>query len=111
MPRSEKDIEADVIRVLTAVGYRVTKTSQHGKPRGMTEGVPDLYAMHPGVPYSATQGPPHAIWVEVKSAAGRLRDSQVRWHRDAAACGVTVIVARSAADLVAPLQALGIPIR
>lgn len=102
MSRTEKHIEAGIVRDLRALGCAVTKTSQHGKPLGMTEGLPDLYASHPRWQIR--------LWIEVKTARGRLRPAQADWHARERAAGGTVIVARSTADVIGAFRALGAPI-
>lgn len=100
MSAPEKAVEAGIIRDLRALGFHVTKTSQ---PRAsmLTEGIPDLYAMGHGC----------GLWIEVKTATGRVRPSQLAWHAEAARNGVAVVVARSSADVVAALRGLGAPIQ
>lgn len=105
--RDEKAVQAAVVRLLRSLGYAVSDFSQ-SRATQQTPGVPDLHAMHPG---HGRTGAGHSIWVEVKTAQGRLRPSQVAWHTAAREAGQTVLVARSAADLVAPLRALGAPVR
>lgn len=98
---TEKAVQAGVVRALRAMGFVVNDMSQ---PRATKQapGVPDLYAQHPawGI----------RLWVEVKAARGRVRHAQQRWHEAERAAGGAVVVARSAADLLAPLRALGAPI-
>lgn len=45
--RSEKAIEAAIILRWEAYGAMVLKTSQYGKPRGMSIGIPDLLVLLP----------------------------------------------------------------
>lgn len=108
--RTEKRIEADIIKMLRSLGYRVTKTSQYAKPKGASEGTPDLYAMREPFPGAETDVP-NVFWIEVKTARGTVSPSQAEWHADAEAAGVPVVVARSAADLLPTLRALGAPLR
>ena len=98
--RTEKQIEHDIVRSMRAMGYHVSKFSQ---PRAskQTEGIPDLYAMGHGC----------GLWIEVKTATGRVRPSQLAWHAEAERNGVAVVVARSTADVVAALRGLGAPIQ
>lgn len=106
--RPEKAVQRDVAAFLRALGYHVSDLSQ---PRAtcQTEGLPDLYAMRAPFP-GAESDVPNALWVEVKTSRGTLRPSQARWHAEAEAAGVPVVVARSAADLLPTLRALGAPI-
>lgn len=110
--RDEKAVQADVTRLLRALGYHVTDTSQPHAAK-VTPGLPDLLAMHPGHRDPAAPGgrrPGHVLFVECKGPRGRLRPSQAAWHAVADHCGQVVVVARSAADLLPALRALGAPI-
>jgi hypothetical protein len=69
----EDEVENDVIVELEALGFDVVKLSQHGRPKGMTEGIPDLYARHVGRRLR--------VWIEVKQATGDVRPEQKRWHK------------------------------
>ena len=93
----EKHIQREIIRFLCALGCTVNDMSQ---PRAtmLPIGLPDLYVQHP------TLG---VFWVEVKSPTGRVRPSQAEWHEREREAGGTVYVARSAADLIEPLQQRG----
>lgn len=97
----EKAVQRAVTDALHRMGFRVSDLSQ---PRAsmQTPGLPDLYAQHPhwGI----------CLWVEVKAARGRLSPAQAAWHEAERAAGGTVVVARSAADLIPTLRALGAPI-
>ena len=97
----EKAVQRDVALALRAMGFAVSDLSQ---PRAsmQTPGIPDLYAHHPawGV----------RLWVEVKTARGRVSPAQDRWHEAERAAGGTVVVARSAGDVVDALRDLGAPI-
>ncbi|HEX9951232.1 MAG TPA: hypothetical protein VGB53_05645 [Rubricoccaceae bacterium] len=96
---TEKQVQRDIVVFLGLLGYLVSDFSQ---PRAsmQTPGIPDLHAMGHG----------HALWIEVKTAKGVVSPAQAAWHDAARAAGQTVVVARSAADLVDPLRALGAPI-
>lgn len=87
---------------LKAMGFGVTKTSQYGKPRGMTEGIPDLYAAHPrwGM----------RIWIEVKAGKNKPSPKQLEWHAAERAAGGVVIVAHGVDELVVELKKLGAPL-
>lgn len=101
MRQPEKAIQRDVIRALRALGFDVDDMSQ---PRAsmMARGLPDLRARHPR--WRTT------LWVEVKTPRGRLSDHQRQWHELEHACGGTVLVTRSADELLEQLAALGLPI-
>lgn len=98
-PASEKDLESRVIAELRRRGWCVTKLSQPQKPVGMTEGVPDLYAVHPGLR--------RRLWCEVKAPGGRLRPKQKAWHAKEREAGGDVIVVWSMRDLLDELDARG----
>jgi len=90
-PRSEKEIEAEIIAALRSAGFDVTKTSAAVHAKGVTPGTPDLYAR------SARRK--FRCWIEVKNARGRLSPAQVGWHAAEREAGGTVIVARGTEDL------------
>lgn len=96
----EKAVQAACKRLLTLAGFHVSDLSQ-SRATQQTAGLPDLYAMGHG----------HAVWVEVKAPNGRVTPAQEAWHETARANGQTVLVPRSAADLIEPLRALGAPIQ
>lgn len=98
----EKAVQRAVADALARMGFRVSDLSQ---PRAsmQTPGLPDLYAHHPRWRI--------CLWVEVKAPRGRLSPTQAAWHEAERAAGGTVVVARSAADLIEPLRALGAPIQ
>ena len=97
----EKAVQAAVTAALRAMGFAVSDLSQ---PRAsmQTPGIPDLYAQHPGWGIR--------LWVEVKARRGRTSAAQDRWHDAERRAGGTVVVARSAGDVVDALRALGAPI-
>lgn len=102
-PRSEKQVEADIIEALQTLGFSVVKLSQAQRPVGMTEGTPDIYARH-----LAWQ---LRVWVEVKRPrGGRVSLAQLAWHAAERAAGGAVVVARTVGELVKELKALGAPI-
>lgn len=101
-PRSEKAIEADIIRNIRQLGAFVVKMSQPRRTM-VTEGTPDLLILWGRFNV--------ALWVEVKRPGGKLRTMQAVWHREARAAGQTVIVASSTADVIRELQRMGVPIR
>lgn len=98
----EKRIEAEIIRGLGMLGFWVTKTSQPGKPVGMTVGIPDLYAAHPVWKLR--------LWIEVKAGNNTPTAHQLEWHAMERAAGGTVVVAYSMGDVLGELRRLGAPI-
>lgn len=100
-PRSEKAIEADIIRNIRQLGAFVVKMSQPRRSM-VTEGTPDLLILwgRYGI----------ALWVEVKRPGGKLRTMQAVWHREARAAGQTVIVATNTDEVITALKSMGVPI-
>ena len=99
--RSEKDLDAAVMKALDQMGWFVVRLQQ---PRAtkQTEGTPDLYAMHPVWQL--------AVWIELKRSDSTLSLHQRFWHAMARESGVPVLVVRSTHDLVEGLRQLGAPI-
>ena len=97
----EKALDAAVTRDLRALGCVVVNTSQ---PRAsmVTRGLPDKLILHTGWKL--------ALWVELKSARGRTSPEQDALHAALRASGHAVVVARSTADVLGALRALGAPI-
>lgn len=88
----EKDIEASIIRWLEAVGFKVYKTSQYRRPRGMSEGIADLIAFGYG----------RTIFVEVKTKWGRQSAAQEKFEYDATRAGGAIyLMPRSLVELQA----------
>lgn len=101
MRRTEKQIEADIIRALRTLGFAVTKTSQP-RPSMITRGVPDLYVR--SEKYRVR------VWLEVKTPVGQLSPYQVAWHESERAAGGDVVVVRSVSDVLAVLKERGVPV-
>lgn len=97
----EKSVQRDIVCALQTLGFTVDDLTQ---PRAtmMPLGLPDLYARH-----AAWQ---MRLWIECKSATGRTRLTQLAWHQAERAAGGSVIVARSVAEVIDGLRALGAPI-
>lgn len=95
----EKVVEGDVIAELAKVGFDVVKLSQPQKPKGMTEGTPDLYARHPGRKLR--------VWIEVKRKDGRVRPKQKLWHKVERDAGGEVWLVWSLRDLHDELRGKG----
>lgn len=63
---------------------------------GCESGTPDIEVMLEGG---------RVVWLELKTARGRLTDSQKRWHAMAATYGHTVCVARTVDEAVQAVRA------
>lgn len=104
--RSEKQIQAEIVKNLRSLGWFVTTFSQAQKAQ-MTAGVPDVFAAH------RKHG---QIWIEVKKPErrnekrGGLSLAQVLWHAEAKDSGLSLLVAYGWAEVQAELQRLGVPI-
>jgi hypothetical protein len=98
----EKRVEADCIKALKTMGFYVSKMSQPQRARGMSRGIPDLYAAHPRWQIRT--------WIEVKAGKGKPSAYQLAWHRGEREAGGNVTVVWSVADLVAELRKLGAPL-
>lgn len=59
------------------------------KAEGVRKGVPDIFCAMP-------QGPFHGLWIEMKSATGRVSDEQTTWLDESRAMGYAGAVCRSA---------------
>lgn len=102
--RSEKAIQAEIVKNLRALGYFVSTTSQAQRAQ-MTAGIVDVIAMHPR----------HGIaWIEVKRPTrrntkhGGCSPDQLAWHAAARECGQTVIVAYGWGDVADELARQGV---
>jgi hypothetical protein len=98
---TEKAIESAIIRNLRLLGLGVVKFSQPRRTM-VTEGTPDLLVLSGKWRI--------ALFVEVKTARGKLRPSQAVWHRMATEAGLNVCVARSTEDVLHELRRLGLPV-
>lgn len=88
----EKEIEAEMIRWLETVGFKVYKTSQYRRPRGMSTGIADLIAFGYG----------RTVFVEVKTRWGRQSEDQKTFEMDAVHKGGAIyVMPRNVAELQA----------
>lgn len=71
------------------------------RERGGKKGVPDHFVFHAG----------HAHLIEFKTRTGRVSHEQRTMHERLAAAGIAVTVCCSVEDVVAALQAAGVPLR
>lgn len=82
--------------------YQRARFGNARKASGVVTGVPDLCVIAPGYP---------VVWIEMKSAVGRLSDMQRHIHDKLRKAGQIVGVARSIEDAVAIMDQAGIPLR
>lgn len=89
---TEREISRDIQGLFRLVGFHVFSTEQGYRrdPGGtrMTPGIPDLWVMGHGM----------ALWIEVKTPKGKLRDSQMAFRACCFANGVDYQLMRSIAD-------------
>lgn len=81
-----------------AGGGRVPWGGKMRPLQGNPEGTPDLFVAGNGV----------ALWVELKSATGKLRPAQRAWAEAAEAAGLCVVVVRSLDQLIEALTVEGV---
>ena len=93
--RTEKQIEAQTIKDLTALGYRANKMSE---PRATmkTEGPADLYVQGHGV----------RAWCEMKKPGEKQRPTQIEFEAAEVANGGNYRVCYSEAEAVAWVESL-----
>lgn len=92
----EKAVQRDIVRALKLFGWRVFNLSQ-ARASHQTAGLPDLIIFKPG------RG---VVMLEVKTAQGKLQPAQVEFQAVCVAAGVRHLVARSAAQVLAELEAV-----
>lgn len=88
--RSEKQIQAAIVKVLRTAGYSVWDTSQPHAAK-ITPGLPDLLVLGHG----------RLLFVEVKRADGKLTEAQRSFAHHCEATGTEHRVWRSEADALA----------
>ena len=91
---SEKSEQAHIIQALRTIGAKVytigrppRRDAVH-KGTGIAIGLPDLLSF---LPESSTT-PRHLLWIEVKSARGRLSEAQKAFRDVCQVCGVPHLV-------------------
>ena len=91
---TESEIQKQIITYLKLSNYLVFRMNS-GKTQYNVQlcpkGTPDLLAISP-------QG--KTLWIEVKTASGKLRESQVKMIADLESRGQKVIIARSVKDVL-----------
>jgi len=97
-PPLEKAIQSRIAKALKDLGFTVVQMSQPQRAV-CTPGTPDLYARHQRL---------GRYWIEVKRPGKEPSPVQLAWHADERACGGTVIVATSVADVLDGLRAAGV---
>ena len=93
-PLTESQIQSAAVDALKMSGWETTVTSQDKPARGGLLGLPDVIAVRDD----------HVLFIECKTAKGRLRQKQRKWHdRHAPHFGAHVqyIVVRDPADVEA----------
>ena len=85
----EKEIEGYCIGFLEQLGFEVWKTSQYGKPKGMTPGLSDLIAFGYGM----------CLFVEVKTRTGRQSKDQRAFQKAVEKNGGVYLMPRSLDEL------------
>lgn len=115
---SESQIQQQICQWLDANGIAYTsipnnpgRSERHAarlKREGMQVGIPDLLVITPP-PSAPERG--MCVWIEVKSATGRLRTEQEDWHGRLHGMGHEVLVVRGLHDAIAALRQLGYGVR
>lgn len=82
----ESDIQAQIKQYLQYKGWYVVKIHQS---LGSVRGIADLYALKDG----------RHVWIEVKTARGRLSEYQEKFRDEIESHGGTYIVARGIEDV------------
>jgi hypothetical protein len=99
----EKQVQADIVSNLQLLGFVVSSFSQ-ARASMQTEGIPDIYAAHPGWRV--------AFWCEVKAGKNDLTPAQVAWADVHRRSGIEVIAAWSWSDVYDYLTTTeGVPLR
>ena len=86
MMRLEKDIQADIVKLLETVGaavYKIGTTRKKGDHQGtmQTPGIPDLVAFV-RMPWKVSEVRPRYVqlWIEVKRPGGAMSDAQTKFR-------------------------------
>jgi Holliday junction resolvase len=90
--KTETEIKKEITDYLKAIGYKVYRMQAGFIKKGFqlnSPGTPDLLAI----------GPRITVWIEVKAADGKLRESQVKEIAEIEEMGQCVLVARSVQEL------------
>lgn len=89
---TERHLQQQFVDYLRFKGWLVIQTylgSKRGGSIWMTKGLPDLYVLKNG----------RHIWMEVKTAAGRVKPEQAILHKQLREAGAQVHVVRSLEDV------------
>lgn len=98
--QAEKDLQIGVVQYLESLGACVDQNyvgSKRGGAVWKTKGTPDLYVALNG----------KTLWIELKTATGKLSDAQKDWHERFRAQGVQVVVCRSIYEVQEALREAG----
>lgn len=98
--QAEKDLQVGVVQYLESLGACVDQNyvgSKRGGAVWKTKGTPDLYVALSG----------KTLWIELKTATGKLSDTQKDWHERFKAQGVQVVVCRSIYEVQEALREAG----
>lgn len=93
MSITERQLQHVVVEYLQLRGWYVLQTylgSNRGGSVWMTSGIPDIYAVKKG----------RAVWLELKTASGKLTPAQQNVHARLLAAGAEVYVVRSLDDVI-----------
>jgi hypothetical protein len=110
---AETQLVRAVLEYLGLVGipaFRVQNTGiwNEGRQRFIyhgTKGLPDIHGWIPGKPW------PRPLFIETKSATGRLTPEQAAFLDNANRDGCLAFVVRDITELAAALRAEGVPLR
>lgn len=91
----ERAEQAEIVKLLRMLGasvYVLGTTRKRGDYQGtcMTPGIPDLYVLWPSA--DETQCFERGMWIEVKSATGRLSAAQRRFQAECHGAGIQHLV-------------------
>ncbi len=103
---AESDIQRAILDALAAIGAFAFRTNSSGKGKAVKvrggwvtlcpPGTPDIYVLIPPTGRS--------LWLEVKTAKGEERESQLAWRAEATRRGALVAVVRTSQDAILEYQ-------
>lgn len=91
---TESEIQRSIIKTAESMGCIVIRMNAGKSGRYNTRLCP------PGTPDLLIVGNGFTLWVEVKDAKGKLRDTQKQMHKDLSRMGHNVVIARSVDDVL-----------
>lgn len=95
--RANQDQRLKMLFSIPNGGDRDVRVGAKLKAEGVRRGVPDLCLPVPCGVY-------HGLWIELKTATGRVTDYQRWWHDQLAGYGYMVEVCRSCADAIRAIE-------